>query len=247
MAQSNGRPLTAGELYALSQGEKCEGPDECHWCAAPCERKWPHDDPPPLIGFQRKSFARRPGNGFVCAGCRLWRRQRITIEFLGGGLKDIQTPENWSWLVTGGRARALRPKDPADREALYEKLLSPPGKFFLALRASLPVTLQLAEVNQLEDGAEAGTPLKFTLDNKPLTYTVYELEHALKNGPEGTEPGVRLLVETFGLPVRDESPGAEAPPAAAKKKRGRPFTPTAEDNPVTRKLDGASSRPDPVP
>lgn len=219
MSISNGKLLTAGALYATSQGQSCMGPEECHWCGAPCERKWPCDDTiSPIFGGSKRFFARRPGNGYICIGCKIWRRPRVTIDFIGGGFKDGQSAEKWSWFVTPEHAYALRPDELLDRDALYNKLLDPPRQFSLALKIELPTQLQHIEVNDLPE-INSGTPLKFTLDNKLLTYTTYELEYALKHGPEGTDPGVQAIIKMFGAPVRENVPEEPAPP---KRGRGRP-------------------------
>ena len=218
-------PFTASELFAISQSTQCSGPDECHWCGAPCERKWPHDDLPPTIGgLKSRSLAKRPGNGFICNGCWAWKRPRVTVPFLGGGYKDGQCAENWSWYISGGKACALRPGDPSDRDALYERLLDPPPRFFLSLRQEGPNLLQYAILNTPSTGFTASSQLTFTLDNKPLCYTVYELEHAIDKGPEGTEPGVQALLRIFGVPPKKDSISftEEEQEAPTRRGRGRP-------------------------
>lgn len=219
-------PATASELYALSSNTVCEGPDECHWCGAPCHRRWAHDDLPPAIGRPKsQSRAKRPGNGYVCNACWTWKRPRVTAMFLGGGYKDGQCAENWSWYVAGNRASALRFGNPLDRDALYERLLDPPPRFFLSLRQEGPNLLQYAILNTLDDSFTASSPVAFTLDNKPLSYSVYELEYALANGPEGTEPGVQTLLRLFGMPPKKETltfAAGEEAEAPVRRGRGRP-------------------------
>ncbi len=234
------QPL-ASELFAVSQGSLCEGPDECHWCGAPCERHWAHDDLPPRIGRLRsRSLALRPGNGYICNGCWLWRRQRVTVNFLGGGLKDVQSAANWGWYVAGARAWALRPTSEPDRATLFKRLLDPPPRFFLALRESEPSLLQYAVANCLQE-VTASSPVVYTLDNKPMTYTIYELEHALAHGPGGTEPGVQALLRVFGVPDAPQGDvGEQEQDAPAKRGRGRPPKVKSEGepgNPSTRKIE----------
>ncbi len=237
MSQECRLPL-ASELYAISQNSSCSGPEECHWCGAPCQRNRPHDDLPPEIGRKRPVLAKRPGNQFICNGCYHWRMRRLTVNFLGGGLKDVQTPENWSWFVRGVEAHALRPGDSSDRDALYARLLDPPPQFFLALRDQVPVLLQHAEANRLDESFTASTPVKFTLDNRPLVYTVYELQHALEHGPAGTEPGVQALVRLFGLPPKLHANGIppSETPEEPKRGRGRPPKVAEEKNPAIRRV-----------
>src|SRR5271166_4969243 len=101
--------MLSSELYASSQQDKCEGQFSCHWCSAPCSTLYIHDDPP-LTPFVRvNALARRPASAFVCKGCWLWRRGRITVDFLGGGQRDIQCPQNHSWYITPIGAWALEP------------------------------------------------------------------------------------------------------------------------------------------
>ena len=240
-------PLLASELFAISQGTACEGPDECHWCGAKCERRWTHDDLPPMIGgrLRSHSLAKRPGNGYVCSGCWCWRRPRVTVPFLGGGYKDGQRADMWSWYVAGSRAMALRHENSFDRDALYDRLLDPPPRFFLALRDEGPNLLQYAVLNRLE-AFTASTPITYTLDNKPLTYTIYELEHALQKGPEGTEPGVQTLIRVIGAPPKPTAMSfseEEIKEQAVKRGRGRPSKPKtdlplqAPQNPSLRPIE----------
>ena len=189
-------PLLASELYALSQGYECKGPDRCHWCSAPCERKFPHDDLPVLIGVKRTA-AKCPGNQWICTGCWLWRRGSISVEWIHKpGKIDRQRPSLHSWLITPERAVAL--DAPASRERLYEFLLSPPPTFSLSLiGAGKTNYLQFAETN---DGPppNKNSRLAFTLEGTRHEYTPYELEHAIAHGESGRLPGVQALVRLFG-------------------------------------------------
>lgn len=208
-------PLLASELFALAHSVRCVGPDRCHWCSAPCARMWKHNDPPPLIGVPR-SLARCPGNGFICNGCWIWRRQRTTVFYLdhtferphfrdGQSLRyaSVYCTEQGAWLVRDH-----------EKEALYALLLDPPKRFFLSLLSAYGENhLQLAHTNDLP-AIQADTPLTFTLDGIPHTYSVYELEMAAKHGPEGRLPGVQALARLFGPPP--------VSPAPEKRKVGRP-------------------------
>lgn len=213
-------PLTisAPALYALSQGERCEGPTECHWCGAPTEKLITHDEPPPTPFLRRTTTAKKPGNQFICRGCFLWKRARLTVPFTDGTLKDSQTPSQWSWFITN--SEAISPK--IGRMEIYHRLLKPPARFALLL-VDDPKTnnlIHLAEVNDYTDKDLLNdSPLRFTLNNIRLEYTIYDLEHALKNGPTGTSPGVAALIRLFGRPEKDESEEEKV-----KRGSGRPST-----------------------
>lgn len=193
-------PLSAADLFALSQGSVNTGDQQCHWCGSACDRTWTHDDLPPVPFMRSSPSARCPGNAWVCAGCWLWRRGSVTVNFLGGGQKDRQKAENHSWWVTEEGAWALAP---SSKEAIYQQLLRPPRRFLLALRTDIPTLLQLSLVND-NVGLDTQTPLKFTINNIPHQFTVYELTETLIHGPEGREPGSRALLRHFGvcLPAR---------------------------------------------
>lgn len=216
--------LLASQLYAESQGAVCFGSFECYWCGAPCHTTWPHGQPPPMIGRDTKTklFAKRPGNHFICVGCWLWQRKRITVTYLDGGFKDGQCPMEHSWLITKQDAFGLKS---TSYKKLYDILLAPPLKFSLSFltEPNLNNLLQFALVNNNAE-LQVGTPLAFTVNNIPHTYTVYELTHALKNGPEGTDPGVQALIRILGphkmieLEIPDE-----------KRGRGRPVGAYLED------------------
>lgn len=212
------RPLTASDLYARSQGEINEGPELCHWCTSPCERILTHDEPRPTPFIKTKTTAARPNSAFICRGCWLWRRARLTVQFTDGKLKDSQTPANWSWLITDHEV-----KSPVlGRLEIYRTLIRPPARFVLALLDGPgPNLLHLAVANDYSTRDLLNdSPIKFTLNNVAHTYTVFELEHALKTGnTEGMMPGVGALVRLFGLPPKEET-------AEEKVKRGsgRPST-----------------------
>ena len=224
--------LSASDLFALSQGCVNHGDQQCHWCGSACDRTWTHDDVPSVPFMRSTTTARCPGNAWVCAGCWLWRRGSVTVNFLGGGQKDRQKAGNHSWLVTEEGAWALGTDS---RQAAYDILLKPPRRFLLALRTDVPVLLQLALAND-HIGLDTQTPIKFTLNNIPHTYTVYELAETLRHGPEGREPGARALLRYLG-PVRLPEP----PPEVARV--GRPNKPV-QDGRSTKKVIVASGRQD---
>lgn len=214
--------LTAPELYAISQGDKCEGQQECHWCGGPCTRRFTHDEGPLHLFTQRGRFAKRPGNAYICRGCWLWRRKRITIHYLNKAYKDIQSPEDHSWWITGNGAWAI---NELTHKLIYDRLLSPPIPFCLSLKTEKdPNRLQYAIVNDI-GMIEAGTPLWFTINNLPMTYTIYELEQALRhNDLNGKESGVRLLVSVLGpyqFPSLDIQSGAGRPTSKGADGDGR--------------------------
>lgn len=213
--------MTGPWLYALSQNSNCEGPDFCHWCGAPCERLWTHDDPPP-IPFQKNIWlAKRPGNQFICKGCWLFRRKRITINNLDGTWRDYQSPILHSWWVTEDGSWTINSL--TDKTKLYEKLLHPPLKFCLSLLVTQTKNLlQLTPVNDVHR-IIADTPLTFSVDNNSMIYSVYELEYALRTEDyTGLEPGVQVLIRLLGpylLPKEEEK----------KRGRGRPIGGKLED------------------
>ena len=224
-------PLLASELYALSQGVQCNGRYSCHWCSAPCGNQWFHDDTPPQIGVRVTQGARRPANPYICIGCWLFRRKRITVSFLRSEkgeftFRDGQSPTRHSWFVTEQCARAI---ETPDFQLLYATLLSPPKRFFLSLLDNrtpangVENRLHLQVANDVEE-LRADTVLHFSVNNVPLTYTVFELEELLTSAdPEeslaGRSPGVHALYRLLGpyKPTPAEEP-------KAKRGRGRPIT-----------------------
>lgn len=206
------RLKTASELYALSQGSKCTGKEECHWCCAPCNRSELHDDEPLIPFVKKQSSAKRYSSPYVCKGCWLFRMSRITIFSLSGKLKDRQAPCNHSWLITEDSAKTIQE---GEYLSLYPILLNPPLRFVLSLRTSnTPNPIHLQLVNDLDE-IQAETELAYTLNGQPCSYNIYELEEGLKHGAEGKIPGVRTLINLLGpyaLPIDEPK----------KKKRGRP-------------------------
>lgn len=214
--------MIASELYAISQSMKNKGSEECHWCGSACDRMWKHQQPPPLPCVRTNSTAKRPASPWICIGCFRWRWKRTTINWLSGGLKDGLSPINQSWLITPDTALAIHPKE---RRGLCTHLLKPPITFTLCLLDDTCKDnyIHLAKINYHKE-IKASTPLEFTLNNIPHTYTVYELDHALKNGPEGTEPGVQALLKFCGIEIVPETKEEEE-----KRGRGRP---TKDESPV---------------
>lgn len=206
--------MNACMVYARSQGTVCTGDCECHWCGSKCGRQWIHDDPPRLVGQRPNGYSKIPNSPFICAGCWLFRRKRITVPFLHGGYKDSQSPRDYSWLITPDGAWAII-KDSFAK--LYEKLISPPPIFCLSLLdGKIENRLQLAFVNQNEQ-VRADSSFDFTINNIKHTYSIYELEEALKSGDSGgVEPGVRALITLLG-PTKLMAFQSEE-----KKGRGRP-------------------------
>ena len=212
--------MLASELYALLHHKRCSGPFQCHWCAAPCMPKFVHDEDPPIPFEKSKSFAMRPGVPWICNGCRLFRRRSMSVTPLGGGkLIDRQSPPNHSWLITPVQDRIIRF---AEHQALRIVLRSPPRQFLLALRVADPVRLQHCIVNDHES-VLVSTPIRFTVDNVPLTYSVAELESAIGNGANGTEPGTQWLIKHLGpwepkpIPTPPATPTPEPPKGNRRK------------------------------
>ncbi len=214
---------SASELFAISQGSKCEGLDRCHWCKAPCEKKNYHDDAPPLPFIRSREGAKNPSGNYCCEGCRLYRRECCTIWWLNGGLKDRQSLKKLSWWMTEQGARAVRKED---HETLWELLLSPPPLFCFSLLESNKVQNHLHHclVNNHEV-ILAETVLYFTLDNVKHDYSVYELKECCKYGPEGKTPGVIALWRVLGEHKLPDEKYVE-------HRRGRP--PKHEDENIRR-------------
>ena len=217
-------PLTAPAIYALANGKVCDGPDNCHWCGAKCPRLLPHDDKRDPLIRTRNPHARFPGNQYQCIGCWLFGRQRISVTWLSGGIKDGQSPANHSWWMTPHGSWGVR--IPEDSEALYKILLRPPLQFVLTfVEGKDPINrLQMALAN---DHAEikASTPLTFTINDVPYCYNVYELEEALTSPEDlsGMLPGVRELVRLLGPYKTGAAP-------APKREKGRPLGSHGADN-----------------
>lgn len=199
------RALLGSELFCLSQGSACIGTGrwKCHWCGADCLNEFVHDDLPPIPFMRSTSTALCPFETYICYGCRLWRRPRVTISFLAGGFKDGQTAKNHSWWITESHAWAL--KDKLDYDEVFKLLIKPPKKFILALKeeGKTDTLLQLTKAND-PGGIIAETPLYFTLNNIPHSYTIYELIESIRNNdPEPYGAGVRVLWNFLGGPPQE--------------------------------------------
>ena len=198
--------MNSCELYARSQSRKCEGKERCHWCGSPCSDAERHDEPPP-IPFQRspRSTALFPNSNHICRGCWLWRRKYLTVCFLDGGLKDRQCPLNYSWIIMSGEAKGIHPM--SGSAVIYQHLLNPPLLFSLTLLSSGqgPNYIHLTPIND-HAKINGDTEITFSLNNKPLSYTVYELESAIRHGPDGRSPGAQALLRLFPPPkeLRDD-------------------------------------------
>ena len=214
------QPLTAPQLYALSQEKPCTGTDRCHWCGAPCGRLNRHDEPAAPIDRRLKyrSTAKVPSSAWVCNGCWLFRRQSTTVFYLDRKtFMDRQAPQRHSWLIDERGAVALRKEDATE---VYRYLLHPPARKTWSLSLVTSGTannLHQGATNYTISGYTAASPLGFTLNNIPHTYSVQELELAARTGQvNGKEPGVRALFDHFGPPAS----GLVQP--EQKPKTGRP-------------------------
>ncbi|RJQ26418.1 hypothetical protein C4577_03640 [Candidatus Parcubacteria bacterium] len=205
--------MLASDLFAKSQGSVNNGIQNCHWCSAACDMTWRHDDPPPIPFLKNKNLARCPANSFMCVGCWLWRRSRVTVFFLDNSYKDSQTAANHSWWITDSDAKVITPDC---QKLLQATLLKPPNRFVLSLKTDpvIPNHLHLAIANDVSI-IEANTPLMFSFNNIVSEYTVYDLETALKDKDAVRTPGVRLLLSYFTpweYPAMDKKRTAGKPP-----------------------------------
>ena len=191
--------MLASELYAISQGSRCEGRELCHWCGAKCPLIWLHDDLPMLPHYPKSKLAKQPSRHFICNGCWHWRRKYITVRSLSGLFyQDRQSPKDHSWFVTCESAHCIHYK--LDAQDLYHKLLNPPLQFMLSLLTEddMENHLQMCIVNDLTL-LSSDTELSFTINNITHTYSIYQLEEALSNHEtNGKDPGVRELIQILG-------------------------------------------------
>lgn len=214
------QPLLGSELFAHSQGSTCNGDGRwrCHWCGGKCQNEFVHDDPPPIPFVRSKSTALCPFETYICYGCWLWRRPRVTVNFLAGGFQDRQAAKDHSWWITEEGAWAL--KNPEDYQEVYRRLIKPPKRFLLALRGEkekLDTLIQLCIAND-PGGITGETPLYYTLNNIRHTYSIYELTEAIKLGCETYGPGIRALWSFLGEPPDDLK---KKHPAPKEEKRGQ--------------------------
>ncbi len=215
--------LFAPALYAIAEGQHCEGPDNCHWCGSPCSRSLRHDGPSVVMHVRTDPTARCPANDFICMGCWLFRRRRVTVHFLRDPrlYRDGQNPMSLSWLITPQKAVVV---EPLDFPTLWSVLLNPPSNFALALLGKEKKNLlQLGYVNQNET-VRADAEMRFTLDNTPLTYTVYELTAMLREPGDinGRSPGCRALHELLGPHKLPEEPKKIGAPSPEAREQARP-------------------------
>ncbi len=192
-------PVTlASDLFAVSQSAVNAGNERCYYCGGKGPQSYRHFEPPVFIGSKNPAGICCPSNHWMCIGCWMWRRKKNTIQFLTEGLKDSQCAMNHSWFVTREAARVIRVSE--DTPLIYEKLLHPPLTFFLALLEGEKNLnqLHLCKLNN-HPNIQADTVITFTVNNVPHTYTIYELEEALKSeDPGGKQPGVQVLIRLFG-------------------------------------------------
>lgn len=189
--------MLASELFAMSQEIRLQGIHECHWCGAKCSDKWVHDGPPNLPFVRSSEPAKRIANHYICQSCWVWRKPRVTLSFINNTFQDSECALKRSWWITTNGSWAVRS---LDFQELYKHVIKPPIQFCLSLINSGNVSnhLQCMVVNTHPE-IRADTPLHYTLNNIPHTYTVYELEEAIKtNDANGTEPGVQALIRTLG-------------------------------------------------
>lgn len=216
--------MNVAQFFAQTLGKTCAGKHECRWCAAPCtdqyhQYMWPEiivprsgaNQPAPI-----KECCKRPANHYVCQGCYLYRRQRVTLAYLDGQQLDRQAARHHSWLITRYGLTIIRPELDLN---LKNFLLKPPHEFALSLIDKVPNQIQLAVLNQFKE-IKAETPIQFTMNGTLMSYSVYELQEALKSGDQGKEPGVRLLLKWIGgkEPKKEEEPrGRGRPPVDDSK------------------------------
>lgn len=212
--------MNVSEFYAEVLGKKCKGQFRCRWCGSPCsdahnQFMWPE-------AAAIKEFCKCPSNHYVCMGCFLYRRQRITLNFMDGTYKDRQAARNHSWIITEKGIVAFNSPSPD----LLEFVLQPPVKFAMSIIDKIPNQIQLAAMNDFPE-IKANTPLVFTMNGEKIEYTVYELKEAIDHGEQGKEPGVRLLLSLVGeLPKKVVN--------MEKRERGRPVNVEDETTQVKR-------------
>lgn len=223
--------LSASDIYALANNCRNGGREECYWCGSKCGQLWRHDESPLEIGVRSLGYAKRPGNGWICAGCWNFRRRRVTVNFIDGTYVDGRTAQNFSWWFTPNSALAV---PPSNNNMLFDKLLNPPNQFVLSLIITDPVIsgyigvptgtvnrLQFMAANNYEE-IKAETVLDFTVNNVPHKYSVYELEEAIKRDePNGWEPGVRALISFLGKPSKKEEKNPSGRPIKEETHEGR--------------------------
>lgn len=219
--------MLASELYALSQGFKCGGKEKCHYCLGPCSQKYLQDDWDHGPFKKSSLLPRYPGGRWMCEGCYRWGRRSLTLEYLGGGYKDGQTPKKHSWLITPESARGLVQEK---GELILEWLLRPKLPFCLSIVTGerIPNLIHLALVND-QEVLKADTELVFTIDRAEYSYSVFELEQAIKDrDAQGKLAGVRALLGLYLPPeppgvIEEEAKGKAAGAPGAEDERARQF------------------------
>ncbi len=217
--------MTASEIFARIHNLKQEGSFECYWCGAKCTDEHIHDGHKATIGNRRPiTTALRPGSPYMCNSCWWFRSTGKWVVDLNGKVIDYQAYRDHSWFLTLSKGEVIQLPD--NKPELLKILLKPPHEFILSFNTEeVKPELHLMEVNEFDE-IKANDELKFTVDNKPLTYTVYELEESLKHGPEGKAPGVRWLWEALKLRVKKRKGG--------EKVRGRPEGTTSTNEPIRK-------------
>jgi hypothetical protein len=237
-------PLTtASDLFAISQGAKNTGPELCHWCGSACTAQRLHDDPPPQPFRKNTSAAKFPGRLYVCNGCWNWRAPRRSVVYLAPSsdgthiIRDRQAAKDHSWLILPERAWALRKE--FEGPSLYAILLEPPRQFALAIKdGDFPTQIQSTILNDHAFDIRLDTELHFTVNNIPHSYTPYELDKGLRDGPNGRGPGVQALMRVFGEWKR---PTPEAKPVTSPQ-GGRPKGEEVSGGSLKKAARNASSR-----
>lgn len=216
------KPL-ASEIYALSQGCRCEGAWECHYCGGRCSQALTHNEPMGLFTGKplTEGVRKRPGSPFLCVGCWLWKRKKLTASFLSGGYKDGTSPCDNSWIVTPSGAWAITTEC---GPRLYKRLLGPTQPFFLMVRegTSAPAGLIQSCPGNEPDAENPDKTYQFTVNNVIHSYSIVELQQSVLTGDQGREPGVRALIRIFGPVPRELVKLPELEEAEENRGRGRP-------------------------
>lgn len=151
----------------------------------------------------------------------MFRRQRVTVNFLAGGFRDGQCPMSKSWIITDSFARVIHHEQ--DKHKLYELLCNPPLRFVLSIAPTIN-NLHMAPINNHKE-ILVDTPIRFYQDGTVMYYNVYELKEALTTGLDGKRAGVRFLMEWLNPPR----------PVIVEEKRDRGRPPALDDGKITKK------------
>lgn len=215
--------LTPSQLFLKAHNNRAvlEGEDRCHWCATPCKRLLPHDDVIQIPFTRTNTTAKCPSNSYICMGCWMYRRKRVTVRYLSGGFQDGQSATDHSWWLTDTDAFAIRPDD---YHTLYAHLLKPPIRFSLMLKTNGHNNLLQCGVANENAIINASTRLFYTVNGTPFAYTPSELEQGLRGGPEGKEAGVAELMRILGpysFPVEEEVVRGKGRPPKGEEDLGK--------------------------